>query len=118
MSRSTGRVLSVGDVVENAVATTINPDIAVGQYTMPPVVPAVKQKFLIGALAPPPSDPFKAPPLFFNQTGNNPLELFEAPVENFNFKIMPTQTAELPITREGLTKTEGQSRYSSLLTQS
>lgn len=115
MSRSTGRILPAGDVVQVGFATTIDPDIRVGEYTLPPVVPSRKQKFLIGATAPKPSDPFKNPPLYFNQVNNSPMNLFEAPVEDFNIKITPTQTGELPISRERLTTAQSQSRYSSLV---
>lgn len=118
MSRSTGSVLSVGqNKVETGYATTILPDIPSEQYSMPLALPAVKQKFLIGPEPVPIGDPEKPPPLYFNQTGNTLAELFEAPIEDFNFKLAPTPTGDAPISREQLTASQTQSRYSALTQQ-
>jgi hypothetical protein len=114
MSRVSGNVLRSGDLVDKAFATLINPDIPSEQYEIPPVLPNVSRKMMTNNNDPPPSDPYKLPPLFFNQIGNSVEDLFSAPIENFNMKIVPTPTAQTPISRDTITSAQATSRYSNL----
>jgi len=108
MSRSTGSVLSVNEIA-NGRATLIDPAIPTEQFAMPYVVPSVKREMKTGSPSIAQSDPYNLPPLYFNQIGNYPAELFEAPIENFNIKIQPTSTANTPI------QASVGSRYSALV---
>lgn len=114
MSRSNGNVAPAGDILAIGFPTILDPDIASAPFVIPPVVPNVKRQMKVGEPDIPQSNPMVNPPLYFNQIGNNPAELFQAPVEDFNVKIKPTLTSEAPITRERLTRAESQSRYASL----
>lgn len=85
---SSGRIRDTGKV-KKGVATTLTSDIPVGITATPPAVAGIHSKIASGFAPPPPSDPFKSPPLYFNQIGNNPADLFEVPVEVFKLKSQP-----------------------------
>lgn len=114
MSRAGGRVLRPADVIDVPYPIEIRPAIPSEQFVMPFAVSNVKRKYLVGAPAPPPSNPMMNPPLFFNQFGNSASDLFEAPVENFNFKFAPVSYADQMISRDRLTAPQSASRYSAL----
>lgn len=114
MSRVGGRVLRPADVIDVPYPIEIRPNIPSEQFEMPFAVVNVKRKYVTGAPAPAPSNPMMNPPLFFNQFGNSASDLFEAPVENFNFKFAPVSYAEQVISRDRLSTPQLASRYSAL----